>query len=313
MEKWDAYNKEGKIIEGDLIRGQEIPLGSYHLVVEILVIHTDGSILVMQRDFQKDDYPGKYEASAGGSVLKGESSYEGATRELREETGIQAQVEYMYDRINDKDQTIYHQYIAVTHCDKDSIVLQKGETIGYKWLSQEAFFDFILTDDFVDRQRDRILKAKSQFIETMNHAYGCFKLSLADISMVLNMNEDFRQGFMEESSAGSFLADESNWIFAAVRQQRIIGFAYGYQLPRLDQKGDMLYIHEVGVMDEFQESGIGTRLMNELKDACARRDMCRYFLITGHENIGANKLYKKCGGQVSPDSHGKDIVYHFHV
>ncbi|MFR5487461.1 hypothetical protein [Eubacterium sp.] len=53
-ELWDAYNKNfNKIENKTLIRGESIPDGAYHLVSEIVVKHTDGSYLLMQRDFRK--------------------------------------------------------------------------------------------------------------------------------------------------------------------------------------------------------------------------------------------------------------------
>lgn len=165
MEKWDIYDKEGKQIEGELIRGEEIPNGSYHLVAEILVVHKDGSILVMQRGHKKELFPGKYEASAGGSVLKGENSEDGALRELREETGIDGNVEFMYQWSDADFQTIYDQYICITDIEKDAIVFQTDETIAYKWLKPEDFFVFMETDDFVGLQSDRILKNKDQFLK----------------------------------------------------------------------------------------------------------------------------------------------------
>ena len=90
MELWDAYDKEFNIIAGmTLVRGEErsIPDGVYHLVNHILVKHVDGSFLLMKRDPGKP-HPNMWEASAGGSALKGESILESAFRELREETGI---------------------------------------------------------------------------------------------------------------------------------------------------------------------------------------------------------------------------------
>jgi len=176
MEKWDVYNEEGKRLEGELIRGEAIPKGQFHLVVQILVVHTDGSILVMQRDYEKESHPGEYEASAGGSVLKGETSKQGALRELKEETGIEAEVKYIGSFINDKRNSIFHQYISVTDCAKESIVLQKGETIGYKWLSQDEFFEFICTDAFVQRQRDKILSSKNRFMREIEDALNGFMI-----------------------------------------------------------------------------------------------------------------------------------------
>jgi 8-oxo-dGTP diphosphatase len=47
----------------------------FHLVSEIIVKHEDGMYLLMQRDWKKPNSPGLYEATAGGSALKGEVTY----------------------------------------------------------------------------------------------------------------------------------------------------------------------------------------------------------------------------------------------
>ncbi|MCR4727728.1 MAG: NUDIX domain-containing protein, partial [Lachnospiraceae bacterium] len=90
MELWDAYDSKLNRIDGmTLVRGEEVPDGVFHLVCEIIVRHTDGTYLLMQRDLQKY-LGGMWEASAGGSALKGEDPLSCAMRELSEETGIKA-------------------------------------------------------------------------------------------------------------------------------------------------------------------------------------------------------------------------------
>ena len=89
METWDAYLKDGTLAGCDLVRGEPIPKGLYHLVCEILVRHIDGDYLLMRRDTRKANYGGYYEATAGGSALKGEDILSCAKRELLEETGIE--------------------------------------------------------------------------------------------------------------------------------------------------------------------------------------------------------------------------------
>ena len=52
MEIWDAYDEKFNIIEGiTLVRGEEanIPKGMYHLVVDILVKHEDGTYLLIPK------------------------------------------------------------------------------------------------------------------------------------------------------------------------------------------------------------------------------------------------------------------------
>ena len=88
MEKWDAYTRDGIRTEVELTRGEPIPEGLYHLVCEVLVRHVDGSYLCMKRSMSKPNYPGWYEATAGGSALKGEDKLQCIKRELEEETGI---------------------------------------------------------------------------------------------------------------------------------------------------------------------------------------------------------------------------------
>lgn len=136
MELWDAYDKAFRKIEGMmLIRGEAIPDGCFHLVCDIIVRHTDGSYLLMQRDPRKH-FGGMWEATAGGSALQGETPLECARRELWEETGIQATDLVNVGQITSHD-TIYMEFLCVTDWDKGTIVLQTGETVAYKWVSRE--------------------------------------------------------------------------------------------------------------------------------------------------------------------------------
>ncbi|MCR4929068.1 MAG: NUDIX hydrolase [Lachnospiraceae bacterium] len=141
MEIWDAYDENFNIIEGvTLVRGEEekIPEGVYHLVVDILVKHKDGTYLLTQRDPNKSN-GSMWEASGGGSALKGENAYEAALRELREETGIIAKELKEVGRVvRPETKSIYVVFVCKTDCDKDSIILQEGETVAYNWVDRDT-------------------------------------------------------------------------------------------------------------------------------------------------------------------------------
>lgn len=144
MEIWDGYREDGTLAGVDLIRDEEIPAGLYHLVCAILVRHKDGDYLLMLRDYHKDIHPGEWESTAGGSALKGESALQCARRELREETGLIArELTEVYFEVYHERNALFYCYVCEVDCDKASVTLQEGETIDYKWLSEQEFIDFV--------------------------------------------------------------------------------------------------------------------------------------------------------------------------
>ncbi|TDL96632.1 NUDIX domain-containing protein [Macrococcus carouselicus] len=156
MEIWDGYDKELKKAGVDLIRGNLIPDELYHIVAEVVLRHTDGSFLAMQRDWNKRG-GGLFEITAGGSILKGEEIEAGAVRELQEETGIKVEsLSPLYNLTSDVNQTHYFGYLAYTGAAKDSVTLQEKETIDYKWIAEADMANYILSDEVVFSTRDRV-------------------------------------------------------------------------------------------------------------------------------------------------------------
>ena len=139
------------------------------------------------------------------------------------------------------------------------------------------------------------------------------KLTLRDLDAVLGMNAGFREGFIDAACAAEFLRDERNWIFAAIENGEVLGFAYGYALNRLDRAQKQLYIHEVGVRDDKQRQGIGTAMMRALLALCKEENICKCFLTCYQNNTAANALYQKLGGSVPAESQGNDRVYYFPI
>lgn len=58
-----------------------------HRSVGILIVNSKNEILMHQRTFSKDIYPGYYDFFVGGGVKYGETYRQAALRETREETG----------------------------------------------------------------------------------------------------------------------------------------------------------------------------------------------------------------------------------
>ena len=156
MEIWDLYDRDGNPLGQTAVRGEALPEGGYHLVSDILLRHADGDYLLMRRDPKKPIHPGEWEASAGGSALAGETPLECARRELREETGIEGRdFREVSVVVRDHNRCIFHSYLAATDAPKDSVTLQPGETVDYKWVDEAEFVRLIRAGGAVSSQSRR--------------------------------------------------------------------------------------------------------------------------------------------------------------
>lgn len=139
-ELWDVYDsqkkKTGKIHE----KGKPFNEGEYHIAVHAWIINDKNEVLLTQRR-PDDTFPGKWEPTAG-SILAGETSIQGAKRELEEELGIK-----MGERdgrvIGGERRDQYHDFYDVCLFEKniniDEIDIENSEVADVKWVNDEQF------------------------------------------------------------------------------------------------------------------------------------------------------------------------------
>ena len=158
MEIWDLYDEQGRKTgeTWERSRVREIPEGRYHIVCDVLIRHQDGEFLLMQRDPEKDVFPGCLEASAGGSALAGETPEQAARREMFEETGLTPdKLTLIGTTCRPQGRSLVYAWLAVVSCGKDSIRFQPGETVGYQWVDVPALFRLVREEPVLKIQYPR--------------------------------------------------------------------------------------------------------------------------------------------------------------
>ena len=190
MEIWDLFdrdgNRTGETWERQFGNFRTIPDGRYHLVVDILIQHVDGTYLLTKRDEGKDVYPGYWEASAGGSALSGEEPLEAAKREMKEETGLESDDFTLVNvSFREPSHSMFYSYIAVVDCDKDSVVLQEGETTEYKWVDKAGLMEYAESPLSIKTHNDRYSSLFNGYKKEMEGISERKKLLLFDLDGTL--------------------------------------------------------------------------------------------------------------------------------
>lgn len=87
QELLDVLDDSGHVV-GQATRQEVHAKGWFHRAVHILVIGSDGRLLLQKRSKTKASHPGLWDTSVGGHVGAGEDPLVSAIRECREELGI---------------------------------------------------------------------------------------------------------------------------------------------------------------------------------------------------------------------------------
>lgn len=134
-ELWDVYDADRRPVGRFHRRGEPVPDGDYHLVVNIWTINDAGKILLTQRDPRKPF--GLYWECTGGAVTAGEGSFLGALREVKEEAGLDFSGcrPYLLDSERRRNDFLDSWLFFVEG--EPAVTLQEGETVDYRWVTLE--------------------------------------------------------------------------------------------------------------------------------------------------------------------------------
>ena len=99
--------------------------------------------------------------------------------------------------------------------------------------------------------------------------------------------------YLSRQDIEKFVIDDDNYCFVGILEDKIVAFLYGYGMLRPDGKS-MFYIHSVDVFEEYQNNGIGTKLIDYVLNYVKNENKYyKFFLLTENDNERACKVYQK--------------------
>ena len=104
-------------------------------------------------------------------------------------------------------------------------------------------------------------------------------------------DEDVVRALAEDEPQTALLADERTTFVAAFDGETLVGFAFGYLLPRRHGRPSIFFVYEIDVDERYRRQGVGRRLMEELLFGQEEA-----FVLTDADNGAAMALYASLGG-----------------
>ena len=137
----ESGNKTGKAKPASEVHEKEL----WHGGVHIWIVNDNNEVLMQKRADNVEINPGILDISCAGHIIAGESPLEGAIRELREELGIEVNIEDLeyikmiknWHQIRDKymHNTIDYMFIIKKDIPIYNIKIQKEEVESVKYIS----------------------------------------------------------------------------------------------------------------------------------------------------------------------------------
>jgi len=170
MELWDVFDINREKIDKTMERGSAFGDGEHHMGTHICVFNSDGKMLIQKRQPFKSGYPGRWDLSAGGSSLAGETSCETAHRELFEEIGIDHDFTNVRPHLTINRPNIFDDiYLVIKDVDISTLTLQSDEVDRVAWADADEIVELIEKNEFVPYYPELI-----RLLFVMRERYGSY-------------------------------------------------------------------------------------------------------------------------------------------
>lgn len=168
MELVDLYDENriplGKTAERYAPKGP----GELRVVVHVCLFDSRGRLLIQRRTESKHIWPGLWDVTVGGGVDAGETTRQGAEREVREELGYALDLSGLRPSVTVNFAGGFDDFfIAVRDLDVGTLSLQAEEVSAVRWVTLEELLTMVDDGSFIPYPKSFL-----QFLFDMRETFG---------------------------------------------------------------------------------------------------------------------------------------------
>ena len=150
MELVDLYDENrvplGRVAERHAEKGP----GEYRVVVHVCIFNSQGQLLIQRRSPEKTIWPELWDVSIGGGVDAGETSRQGAVREVGEELGYDLDLIGLRPAVTVNFEGGFDDFFVVTRdLYLGDLRLQKEEVSDVRWVTLEEALVMLDSGTFI--------------------------------------------------------------------------------------------------------------------------------------------------------------------
>ena len=168
MELVDLYD-ENRVPLGKTAEryGKKGP-GELRIVVHVCLFDSRGRMLIQRRTESKRIWPGLWDVTVGGGVDAGETTRQGAEREVREELGYALDLSGLRPSVTVNFEGGFDDFfIAVRDLDLHTLSLQAEEVNAVRWVTLEELLAMVDDGSFIPYPKSFL-----QFLLDMRETFG---------------------------------------------------------------------------------------------------------------------------------------------
>lgn len=299
MEKWDLLDENRQPLNKTHIRGEEMLPGEYHVAVGIWTVNSKNEVLLTLRHPDKEDYPDVWE-NTGGCIQSGETSRQGAVRELVEETGIQVEEDELIFLGTERGHNAFMDaYMVIKDVPLSELAMQDGETVEARWVSFEELDNMIASGQFASALVGRLIQIRPELERNLKEPLfrKAQKGDEAGILEVIKVALGEYGLNIEPEGADQDVTDlemhylsNGGWFQVITHQGCVIGSVGVYKIDQERCELRKMYLYP-----EYQGKQIGKQLMENSLKAAKDLGFKRMLLQTNSKLAKALPIYEKYG------------------